>query len=98
MEIKKAADERGWFDNYLVLYFTTKGIESAELTKEEVRQKKDPILFGVIRNSRKLYFVADWTDEYCNLTLDKMLKVLKKEVLTVNNEDVRSYIDKIAQK
>jgi hypothetical protein len=49
----------------------------------------------VIKNSKKLYFIADWKDEYCDLTLDQMFKILKEKVLKINNESVKSYIDTI---
>ena len=66
-----------------------------EMTKEEVEKKKDPILFGVIKNSTKLYFVADWKDDYCELTLEEMFKVLKGKTLEINNKTVKTYINKI---
>ena len=93
-EMKKYCDERGWFDNYAVLYFDRKG-ESAQMTAEQKRMAADPILFGLIQNSDKLYFVADWEDEYCDLTLDKMLKVIGKDVLTLNSASVKSRIEKM---
>ena len=93
-EIKKDVDERKIFDNYVVLHYDPK--ENGEkLTKKEKEKKKDPILFGVIKNSKKLYFVADWKDEYCDLTLDEMFKILKEKVLKINNTSVKSYIDNI---
>lgn len=94
VDVKKQCDELGWFDNYVVLHFDRDG-SSAEMTNEEKRRAKDPILFGLIQNSRKLYFVADWTDDYCDLTLDKMLKVIGKDVLELNNESLKTRIEKI---
>jgi len=93
-EIKKEIDERMIFDNYVVLHYDPKD-DGTKLTKEEVEKKKDPILFGVIKNSRKLYFIADWKDDYCELTLDEMFKVLKGKVLEINNKSVKTYINKI---
>lgn len=93
-EIKKDVDERKIFDNYVILHYDPK--ENGEkLTKKEKEKKKDPILFGVIKNSKKLYFVADWKDEYCDLTVDEMFKILKEKVLKINNTSVKSYIDNI---
>jgi len=63
--------------------------QNAELSKAnahaaelmaEIDAKRDPILFGVIDGKRKLYFVGEWEDEYCNLTLDQMADVLGREV------------------
>ena len=92
-EIKKDVDERKIFDNYVILHYDPKD-DGHEMTKEEKEKKKDPILFGVIKNSRKLYFVADWKDEYCDLTLEEMFKVLKGKVLQINNKTVKTFIDK----
>ena len=53
---------------------------SEELTKKVVAKRdKDPILFGVFKDSNaksvidRFYYLGDWVDEYCDLTLDKML-------------------------
>lgn len=72
---KNAADERGVFDNYVVLHYDPQKKAWAE-TKEELERRKDPILFGVLRGRRRLYFVGDWVDEYCDLTLDQLADVL----------------------
>ena len=43
------------------------------------RRQKDPILFGVFLNREtrsvidRFYYLADWVDEYCELTFDKMV-------------------------
>lgn len=68
---KVAADERGVFDAYVVLHYDPEGTGSA-LTQAEVEKKRDPILFGLMENRRVLYYVGDWVDEYCDLTLDKL--------------------------
>jgi len=63
------------------------------MTEKEKEKAKDPILFGVMKNSRNLYFIADWEDEYCDLTLSKMLNVLGKKSLTINNKSVKSRLN-----
>lgn len=92
-EIKKDVDERKIFDNYVILHYDPLN-NGEKLTKEEIAHKKDPILFGVIENSRKLYYIADWKDEYCDLTLEDMFKELGEKVLKINNKSVKSFIDK----
>lgn len=93
-EIKKDVDERKIFDNYVVLQYDPKD-NGEKLTKKEIEKKKDPILFGLIKNSKKLYYIADWKDEYCDLTLEEMFKILKSKVLQINNKSVKTYISKI---
>jgi len=91
--LKKNIDERKLFDNYVVLHYDPAN-NGEKMTKEEIEKKKDPILFGVMKNSRKLYYVADWKDEYCDLTLEEMFKTLKGRVLQINNKTVKTFIDK----
>jgi hypothetical protein len=76
---KKIADELKIFDNYVVFHYDPEGAANA-MTKAEIEAaKKDPILFGVIKNSNKLYFVADWIDEFCDLTMKEVVEKLKTD-------------------
>jgi len=93
-EIKKNVDERNVFDNYVILHYDPENNGEA-LTKAEIEKKKDPILFGVIKNSKKLYYVADWKDDYCELTLEEMFTKLGDKVLKINNKNVKTFIDKV---
>lgn len=38
--------------------------------------RRDPILFGVLAGRRQLYFVGEWIDEYCDLSLDQIADTL----------------------
>ena len=72
----EAAEQLKVFDNYYILHYDPSGAVNQYL-KENITTKpkpKDPIVFGVIRNSTKLYYVADWMDEYCNLTYKDILE------------------------
>ena len=74
-EKKLKADNLLVFDNYCVLYYDPSGESYSETEKEkEERIKKDPILFGVISGSDKLYYIADWIDEFCDLTLEQVVE------------------------
>lgn len=75
---KIIADNLEVFDNYVVLYYDPSG-NSFKLTREEEKIKKDPILFGVIYGSDKLYYISDWIDDYCDLTLEQVVEKLGKE-------------------
>ena len=52
---------------------------------EKERRQRDPILFGTFQNKStrtvidRFYFLGDWEDEYCDLTLDKMVNEIKSE-------------------
>ena len=77
IEKKVELDKLHVFDNYCILYYDPSGKsykKTQEELEEERKKKSDPILFGMIRGSRNLYYVADWIDEYCDLTLEKFIK------------------------
>lgn len=68
------------FDNYCVLYYDG-GAPKFSLINEIIDDKerikrRDPILFGMIKGSRKLYYVTDWVTADDDLTLDKLEAVI----------------------
>lgn len=77
------------FDKMYVLFTDYTGEVRSKI--EEERREKDPILFGVFEEessskleSNKLvndrfYFLGDWEDEYCDLTMDKFLNIMNLE-------------------
>lgn len=73
------------FDNYVVLHYDPKRTAYKE-TEYERAKRKDPIIFGLIAGSKKLYYVTDWIDEYCDLTLEKFIDTLgiKKDDLSMD--------------
>ena len=66
------------FDNYAVLTYDPKKKDKIE-TAADRDKRKDPILFGLISGSDKLYYITDWIDEYCDLTLAQFVDTLKIE-------------------
>jgi len=69
-EKKTAADKLRVFDNYAVMHYDPKD--------EHHTPPKDPILFGVFKQSRRLYYVADWVDDVCKFTLADAERLLAK--------------------
>jgi hypothetical protein len=66
------------FDEFWILYIDYTG-EKLTTTKEKIRSK-DPILFGkLLHQPNRLYFIADWVDEYCDLTLNKFVERFKED-------------------
>lgn len=81
IRIKKTKmDTLNAFDNYVILHFDPNKQNSA-LTKKEIEKKKDPILFGVVKGSRKLYHVGSWKDEYCDLSFSDLVDKFGKDAL-----------------
>ena len=71
----KAAQE--FFDSIWILATNP---EVNETNKEKIR-KKDPIAFGKFAyEPDKYYFIADWIDEFCDVTLSKVTELIKKQV------------------
>jgi len=84
----RLAEEMRIFDNYVILHFDPLG-EGERLTAKEEAQRHDPILFGVIREHRKFYFVADWIDEVCSLTLEALIDKLE---MAPTETEMKEYI------
>lgn len=86
------------FDQLYVVFTDYTGKIEKQVEKE--RREKDPILFGTFQNRQtstiidRFYFLGDWQDEYCDLTLDKMVTETKRSknhniVRTINTpEDI----------
>lgn len=72
---KAECDKLKLFDGYCVMHYDEPGTVK-ETQKEKAEREKDPILFGVVEFSEKLYFIDDWEDEYCDLTLDDIISKL----------------------
>ena len=75
--VDKIADlqEKKIFDAFYVVFTDYTGGERKKV--EQARRDKDPILFGAMligdQVNTRLYYIGDWVDEYCDLTLDKMV-------------------------
>lgn len=68
-------------DDFIHMVYTKR----EERRVEAIKREKDPILFGTFQDTatrtvvERFYFIGDWTDEYCDLTLDKMVAVVKEK-------------------
>ena len=101
------------FDNFYVLFTDYTGETTKEVTKE--RMRKDPILFGTFEHKiddiwnicDRFYFVGDWEDEYCDLTLTKMVQKMSEKGITdvvnelslpeVTEDTIRQYVNKLEE-
>lgn len=72
------------FDNYCILHYDETG-ESTDMTVEEkeaeAKRRRDPIMFGLISGSKKLYYICDWVTPDDDITLDKVIEILGKEIV-----------------
>lgn len=69
------------FDQLYVVFTDYTGKVERQIEAE--RRRKDPILFGTFLDEKtrsvidRFYYLGDWVDEYCDLTLDKMVNETK---------------------
>lgn len=109
--IEKVAElrEAKAFDEFFVAFTDYTHETSKHIEKE--RQRKDPILFGAFLHGKgigtlpelhnRMYFIADWEDEYCNLTYDKLIEANAKKGFNINiklinevkDEDIELYVN-----
>ena len=70
------------FDQLYIVFTDYTGKVERQVQQE--RREKDPILFGTFQNAStrtvidRFYYLGDWVDEHCDLTLDKMVNETEK--------------------
>lgn len=78
--LAKKKETEGCFDGYVIFhYWNEKADDVEKMTPDEKSKMRDPILFGLLKEVDRLYFIADWEDEYCDLSFKEMVKVLGKD-------------------
>lgn len=74
---------RQYFDAMYVVFTDYTGKVGRKVEKE--RREKDPILFGTFEDDankvliNRFYYLGDWVDDYCDLTLEKMVSEMQKQ-------------------
>lgn len=68
------------FDGFVIYHYWAEGAEDVKkMSPEEKAKMKDPILFGWINENNRMYYIADWEDEYCDLSFDELVDVIGKD-------------------
>jgi hypothetical protein len=85
-KIKKLKDT---FDDFVIWHYYESKIEEKrekkqKMTPDEKSKMRDPILFGIIKETNRLYFIDDWEDEYCDLTFDEIVNVIGSKMIDKN--------------
>ena len=108
--VEVIAKTKDIFDKMYVVFTDYTGKVEREIEKE--RREKDPILFGTFQTQRqdgrlsgiilndRFYFLGDWEDEYCDLTMDKFLKEIGQEKLQKigipkNAEEIKEELNRL---
>lgn len=95
------------FDEYKVLYTTQDKIKEKLKTNKQKIKEKDPILFGTFNFSPDVfYFIIDWEDEYCDLTIDKFIEVIKEDdpeyeldkIPDINEKYLNKIVDEVSER
>ncbi len=86
--LKKKKEVEKLFDSFVIYHYWNEEEEQKrekkqKMNEEEKAKMKDPVLFGRKNNDTRLFFIADWIDEFCDLTFDEMADVVAK-----NDEDI----------
>ena len=80
--LEKRDAARPFFDGFVIMHcFDPKKLEAdksmSSAQKSAMRgQGRDPILFGVHNGSDRMWFIADWIDEYCDLQFGELVRTL----------------------
>lgn len=106
--IEKVKDK---FDRLYIIFTDYANKEGRKVAAE--KREKDPILFGAFIDDKskiivdRFYFLGDWVDEYCDLTLDKLVSEVKNKkntdiVRTINTpkdiEELKAQLNSIEAK
>lgn len=72
---------KGVFDDFVIWHYYERKAEKKrerkqKMTPSEKNAMRDPVLFGIIKETDRLYFIADWEDDYCDLTFSEIVDVI----------------------
>lgn len=104
--------EKKIFDRFFVVFTDYTGEIEKQVAKE--RRDKDPIVFGAFSQPidngvdihDRFYYIADWVDEYCDLTLAKMVDEMAKKgenivhpvgIKKITRDEVKAYLHSLKE-
>ena len=80
------SDLKEFVDKYCVLFTDlTNNTYQTEEERQVVERNRDPIVFGYFEDSKshekgeRFYAIADWEDEYCDLTIEKLTEKMARD-------------------
>ena len=89
-KIKKEVDKLLIFDNYCVMYYDKKisKFTKKEIIEAELEKRRDPILFGMIEGSDRLYYITDWVIGEDDLTLETVENALNRRAYDLGEQTI----------
>ena len=96
------AKKVGFFDEMWILFNSPKDEKKLKTTAQKIREK-DPIVFGrFLCDPDNYVYITDWSDEFCDITLDKLVDVVGKDatfaVTPLTEADVKELRDTVTQR
>lgn len=87
---KMELDKLRIFDNYCVMFFR-KDLSAFRFVEDKIIEAKlhDPILFGMVEGSDKLYYVTDWVTDDDDLTLARVEEALGRPARNVGDSSIK---------
>ncbi len=103
MEAIKDVKEKKLFDSIVVLHLDNKKDSADKKTHKQKVIEKDPIAFGKFSYyPESYYFIADWIDDFCELTLDKFIETVKEDTPNYETEKIptvtKAYAEEIKKR
>lgn len=101
--VKKIEELKNIVPKFYIL-FTDYTHKLQKKLQKETEVARDPILFGVFEDNihinERFYFIADWVDEYCDLTFDKFVSAFQRDVSYKSTspdklKDLHAYLDSL---
>ncbi len=91
MKKKKAVEDL--FDGFVVYhYWQEERKDVKQMTPDEKSKMRDPVLFGTIKETDRLYFIADWNDELCDLSFEEMADAAGKYMIEKEPELAKKWV------
>jgi hypothetical protein len=88
------------FDKFVIYHFYDDKLEEKKEKKEKISQDekaamRDPILFGVCKEMPdRLFFIADWEDDVCDLCFSDLIDKLKLDDEDVSLPESSEFVEK----
>ena len=87
--LEKVKKLQNVFDDFVIYHYYEPAVEQKlekkqKMTSEEKGKMRDPIIFGIIKETNRLYFIEDWIDELCDLTFDDIVDSIGEQRISKN--------------
>jgi hypothetical protein len=101
--VAKYVKVKDLFDRFIIVFtdYTKQYVDKTQKSRKE----RDPILFGLFQDkkserrdtvtSERCYFIGDWEDEFCDLTLEKLVAEMRPDLKAAGEPTVFQLYDPV---